>query len=161
MGLFGPDKITMNLEKYDFKPGDKIKGKIKLNLKKPVHARELRVRLYAYKKTRSTGGAIGAMGGKSSHNSSSQKVYDYKQPVDGEKDYQKEEYDFELKIPGDIAGKSGAPSGETGEKAQAAMKAISMLSGYSARVDWYLTAQLDVPAGLDIKKKQQIVISSE
>ncbi len=161
MGLFGPDKITMNLEKYDYKPGEKIKGKIKLNLKKSVHARELRVRLYAYKRTKNTGGAIGAIGGNSKNKNSRQKVYDYKQPVDGDKDYQKEEYDFELKIPSDIAGKSGKPSGEMGEKAQAAMKAISMLSGYSARVDWYLTAQLDVPAGLDIKKKQQIVISSE
>jgi len=158
MGLFGPDKITMNLEKYDFKPGDKITGKIKLNLKKPVHARELRVRLYAYKRTRSTGGAIGAVSGNSRHSSSRQKVYDYKQPVDGEKDYQKEEYNFELKIPSDIAGKSKMPGGE---KTQAAMKALSMLSGYNARVDWYLAAQLDVPAGLDIKKKQQIVISSE
>lgn len=161
MGLFGPDKITMNLEKYDYKPGDKIKGKIKLNLKKPVHARELRVRLYAYKRTKNTGGAVGAIGGNSSHRNSRQKVYDYKQPVDSEKDYQKEEYDFEVKIPADVGGKTGKPSGELGQKAQTAMKALSMLSGYSARVDWYLTAQLDVPAGLDIKKKQQIVISSE
>ncbi len=161
MGLFGPDKITMNLEKYDYKPGGKIKGKIKLNLKKPVHARELRVRLYAYKRTKNTGGAVGALGGKSTNRNSRQKVYDYKQPVDGEKEYQKEEYDFEVKIPGDVAAKSGKPAGELGEKTQAAMKAFSMLSGYSARVDWYLTAQLDVPAGLDIKKKQQIVISSD
>ena len=101
------------------------------------------------------------MSGSSKHSSSTQKVYDYKQPVDGEKDYLKEEYNFELKIPGDLTSKSGQPGGEFGEKAQTAMKALSMLSGYNARVDWYLAAQLDVPAGLDIKKKQQIVISSE
>ena len=33
MSLFEKDKISLTLEKYDFKPGDKIKGTVKLNLK--------------------------------------------------------------------------------------------------------------------------------
>jgi hypothetical protein len=33
MGLFGKEKITLTLEKYDFKPGESIKGTVNLNLK--------------------------------------------------------------------------------------------------------------------------------
>jgi len=33
MGLFGPDKITVTLDKLQYKPGDVIKGTVGLNLR--------------------------------------------------------------------------------------------------------------------------------
>jgi len=159
MGLFGKEKITMVLDKYDYAPGEKISGKINLNLKKPVHARKLAVRLYAIRKDVSTGGVTRAMGGKSGTSYHRNKIYDFKQPLDGEKDYQNEKYSFEMKIPADVLRNAGSNKGELGEKAQAIIGAASMLAGHSRRLDWYVVSYLDVPAKLDIKKKQQIVIS--
>lgn len=49
MGLFGKEKITLTLEKYDYSPGDKIKGTVNLNLKKPTEARKLYVALIGKK----------------------------------------------------------------------------------------------------------------
>lgn len=48
-----------------------------------------------------------------------------------------------------------------GHKGQAAMQAFKVLTSSNMRVDWYLRAQLDIQKGLDVKKKQQIVISPE
>ncbi len=158
MGLFGKEKITMTLDKYDYKPGEKIKGKIKLNLKKPVEARKLEVRLRGIQIQKSGGGAIGAIGGNSNRNYSRREIYDFKMPISGEKEYHKEEFDFELPIPSDIGNQAMA---KLGQKGQAAMQAFKVLTGSNMRVDWYLRAQLDIPKGLDVKKKQQIVISPE
>ena len=41
MGLFGPSKIAIMLDKYIFNQEDTAKGKITLNLKKPTYTRKL------------------------------------------------------------------------------------------------------------------------
>jgi hypothetical protein len=71
------------------------------------------------------------------------RVYDFKQQLDGEKEYsQGREYHFEMKIPPDIV--------STGPQATGATQ--------SYPVKWYLLAKLDIPGGLDVSKKVDITI---
>jgi len=158
MGLFGPDKITLNLEKYNYTPGETIKGTIKLNLKKPTLARKLEVAFIGRRIDRqSSASVIGmASGGRHHHSSTTYTtVYEFKMPVDGEKEYQKDEYPFEIKIPSDILQNNPTLEGKLGQAATA----IKMLAGVSSRIEWFVKAHLDVPKKLDIKKSQKIVLS--
>jgi hypothetical protein len=162
MGLFGGEKITLTLEKYDYIPGDTIKGKIKLNLKKPVQARKLSVafigKKISHQSSASVAGiAVGASGGRNRSKHSSQIIYNFDMPIDGEKEYQKEEYPFEIKIPTDLSQNNPQMEGKLG----GVLKAAQMLGGVSTRIDWYVKAELDVPMKLDIKKSQKIVLSTE
>ena len=158
MGLFGPDKITLNLEKYNYTPGEMIKGTVKLNLKKPTFARKLEVAFIGRRLDRqSSVSAIGMVSGNKQHrtNVTYTTVYEFKMPVDGEKEYQKDEYPFEIKIPSDILQNNPTLEGKLGQAATA----IKMLAGVSTRIEWFVKAHLDVPKKLDIKKSQKIVLS--
>lgn len=160
MGLFGPDKITFMLDKYDYKPGERITGKVKLNLKKPITARKLEVSLYGVRVERQSSVAVGPMmvsGGRNRHRSRTRrvKVFDFKLPISGEKEYKDEEFPFEIKIPDNILLNNPTLEGKLGQAATA----VRMLSGMSSRIEWYVKAQLDVPKKLDIKKKQTIILS--
>lgn len=158
MGLFGPDKITLNLEKYNYTPGETIKGTIKLNLKKPTLARKLEIAFIGRRIDRkSSASVIGtASGGRHHHSSTTYTtVYEFKMPVAGEKEYQKEEYPFEIKIPSDILQNNPTLEGKLGQAATA----LRMLAGVSSRIEWFVKAQLDVPRKLDIKKSQKIILS--
>jgi len=160
MGLFGKEKITLTLEKYDYKPGDKIKGTIKLNLKKPTHAIKLEVAFIGRKVTKQSSMAVGPMvgsRGRGKHGSSTQyvNVFDFKMPLSGEQDYQNEEVPFEIKIPGDILSTNPSLEGKLGQGAQA----VRLLTGVSSRIDWIVKAQLDIPMAFDVKKSQKIILS--
>ena len=154
MGLFGKEKITVTLEKYDYKPGDKIKGTVKLNLKKPTKARKLEVSFIGSKTEKQTGMGIGPTTSKTQQ-TKTMKVYDFTLPLGGEKDYHEEEYPFEIKIPDDIHQIDQKLDGKIGT----AMTALKTLSGVYSRTDWYVKAELDVPMNLDVKKSQKIVLS--
>ncbi|KAA0005653.1 MAG: hypothetical protein FE039_01400 [Thermoplasmata archaeon] len=157
MGLFGPDKITLNLEKYNYTPGEMIKGTVKLNLKKPTFARKLEVAFIGRRiDHRSSASVAGLVSGSKPHSSTSYTtIYEFKMPVAGEKEYQKEEYPFEIKIPSDILQNNPTLEGKLGQAATA----IKMLAGVSSRIDWIVKAHLDVPKKLDIKKTQKIILS--
>jgi hypothetical protein len=154
MGLFGKEKITLTLQKYDYKPGDKIKGTVKLNLKKPTKARKLEVSFIGTKTDKQTGMGIGPTASSTSQTRTI-KVYDFTVPLDGEKDYREEEYPFEIKIPEDIHQTDQKLDGKVGT----AVAALKTISGVYSRTDWYVRAQLDVPMSLDVKKSQKIVLS--
>ena len=160
MGLFGKEKITLTLEKFDFKPGEIIKGTISLNLKKQTNARKLEVGLIGRMISRQSNVAVGPMvagRGRGGVRSSTQyhTVYDFRIPLDGEKEYYTGIYKFEIKIPSDILQANPTLEGSLGQAATA----VRVLAGVSSRVDWSVKAQLDVPMGLDVKKSQKIVIS--
>ena len=162
MGLFGPDKMTLILEKYDYTPGDTIKGTIKLNLKKPVEGRKLTVGFYGkqiqHQSSASVAGlAVSASGGKSRSKSSAKIIYSFDMPVDGPKEYHKDEYPFEIKIPTDVGQNKPEMEGKMGT----AIKAAQMLGGVSTRLVWYVKAELDVPMKMDIKDTQKIVLNTE
>ena len=159
MGIFGKEQIMLMLDKYDFKAGDKITGKVQLNLKKSTKARKLEVGLIGKRIDKQSSLAIGPMimGGGREHSSQSQysTIYDFKIPLDGEKEYHTGEYSFEIKIPENINQDNPTLEGNIGKAAGA----FKMLSGLSSRVDWYIKAELDVPMRLDINKSQKIVIT--
>jgi hypothetical protein len=154
MGLFGGEKITLQLEKYDYAPGDTIKGTVTLNLKKPTNARKLEVAFIGEKIERQTGMGVGptAKDRRKNHHSY---IYHFEMPLSGEGDYQKGEYPFEIKIPPDVRQAEQKLEGKVGT----AVSALKAISGVYSRVDWYVKAQLDVPMKLDIKKTQKIVLS--
>jgi hypothetical protein len=103
MGLLGPDQMALKLEKYNYEPGDTIKGVVSLILKKPTKARKLEVALLGKVRTthRDADGDI---------HTSDKIVYDFTLPLDGEKEYQNGEYPFEIKIPTNIHMSSVKPT---------------------------------------------------
>ena len=151
MGLFGPDKITITLEKYDYKPGEKIKGIVKLNLKKSIKARKLEVGLFGERKERHRG-SDGKIQTKNVI------IYDFKIPIGTEGDYLTGEYPFEITIQSNILSLDARKnlSGNLG----AVVDVLSTMSGQRLYpVEWFVKSQLDVPMMFDIKKEQKIVIT--
>ena len=160
MGLFGGEKITLMLEKYNFTPGETIKGKVKLSLKKPLNARKLEVafigRMVQKQSSASVAGIAMMASGKRAHSKTEYTtVFSFKMPLAGEKDYHNEEYPFEIKIPDTILQEDQKLEG----KAATAATALKVLGGVSRHVDWYVKTELDVPMKLDIKKSQKIILS--
>ena len=147
MGLFGPPKISLKLEKYNFTPGEIAKGTVNLNLKKPAYARKLLISLIGVRKVRR---------GNSWH---WQTIYDFDMPISGEKDYQNEQVPFELKIPPDILDprtSQQAIQNSLEEKLGTAGKFISAVSVGTGKTEWKIRAQLDIPKKLDVKTTQDI-----
>jgi len=139
-------KIVIGLQKYNFAPGEIVSGTINLKLKKQVQAKGLKVGLLGMlRNTQYSGGG---------RNTSYQKVFEFKQPLDGEKTYPVGEktYNFKIKIPKDILS-SRYLQGAMGT----AIKAVQILSGNISSIRWYITSNLEMP-GFDISKKTQINI---
>ncbi len=141
MLLFGKRKIDVILEKYNFSPGEMIRGKVVLKLKEPIKARALKV------------GLVGEKESYSSKGSSKSQVFKFEMPLDGEKEYLEGEYNFELKIPSNLLTAPQLP-GIVGD----IVKGLRVLSGVGERISWYVVAKLDIPSGLDISKKVQVII---
>ena len=159
--MFGKGKIYIEIRKTGFMPGDTINGNIVLTLKKPVKARGVNISLIGEQKTTQTKGMIGNQGMSTATQTS--RIYDFKQQLDSEKEYgQKHEYPFEIKIPADILSvKPQMPEigGKLGQGLKVA-QAAAVLTGVIPRqqTKWYLLAKLDVPGGMDVKKKADITI---
>ena len=157
MGLFGPDEMTLTLEKFSFNPGDMVKGVVNFSLKKPIKARKLEVALIGKKRTthRDPDGDI---------HSQDETVYEFTLPLDGEKEYQHGQYPFEIKIQPDIlqGSSSGQPMQmELGKKLGTIGFVIGKTVTGQKPVQWMIHAHLDIPWKLDVKKSQDIVISHE
>jgi hypothetical protein len=146
---FGKGKIDLIIEKYNFSPGDTIKGKILLKLNKPIHAKAIKVELLGEKSTSKTVITTGS----TTHSQSNEYVFNFEMPLDGEKDYLEGEYNFELKVPGSLSQPS-MPQGVAGD----VLKSIQILAGRESTIKWYVIAKLDIPKGLDVSKKIQINI---
>lgn len=151
LGL-GKGKIELQLEKYNLHPGDTIKGTVTLKLKKPVHARALKIRFIGEQITSKTS----IHGNQVSRSSSTTYIHKFEMPLDGEKEYFNENYTFEITIPNDILQRTNIPmEGAIGNL----VKAAQILGGMNRRINWYVEAKLDVPKGLDVRKKTQINIT--
>jgi hypothetical protein len=151
MGLFGPPKITLTLEKFSFNPGEVAKGTVSLNLKKSTYARKLQVSLIGVRRVRR------------GNNWSWQTVYDFDMPISGEKDYQNEQVPFQLQIPPDILqAKTSQQAIQDGleDKLGAAGSLISAVSVGTGVTKWKIRAQLDIPKKLDVKVDQDIQLYS-
>jgi len=155
MGLFGKDKINLVLDKYNFKPGETIKGNIKLNLKKPIKGRKMEVSFIGRRKER-------YRDSDGSHTNTTD-VFNFKMPLALEKEYQNDSFNFEIKIPSDIIQQTksmheGALNGKLG-KAVAIGAALSGQRYYP--IEWLVYAKLDVPMKIDVRKSQKIILSEE
>jgi len=141
-------KILINLNKFNFTPGENVEGTITLKMKKPVHARGVKVGLKAVRKS-STGYAT-------NRSSRWETVFEFEQPLDGEKDYvpsaEPQTYSFKLGIPNNPG--QQAPTGTVGN----VLKAAQMLTGAQSSTKWTVKARLDI-SGIDISKKVQINVT--
>jgi hypothetical protein len=157
MGLFGPDKIVLTLDKYQYSPGDVIKGSVGLNLRKPLRARKLYVSLLG--KVRTTHrDAQGHM------RTEDVTIYDFTVPLDSENDYMSEIYHFEIKIQSDLL-QMHSSSQQIQQMLQAKYGIMGgmlgqMVTGGQGPVRWMVHTQLDIPMKIDVHKTQDIVISS-
>jgi hypothetical protein len=159
--MFGKGKINIAIQKTGYNLGDTISGKVDLALKKPVKAREVSISLIGEQKTTQRKGMIGNQG--MSTTTQTIRIYDFKQQLEGEKEYnQGHEYRFEIKIPADIlSAKPQVPElgGSLGQGLKIAQAAAAMTGVIPIQqTRWYLLAKLDIPGGMDIKKKVDITI---
>jgi hypothetical protein len=157
MGIFGPDKIIVKLDKYQYKPGDTIKGEVGLNLRKPMRARKLVVSLLG--KVRTT-----HRDSKGHMQTEDVTIYDFTIPLDGENDYLSELYPFEIKIQSDIL-EMHSSNERIQQMLQEKLGTFGVILGKMATtgqgpVRWMVHAQLDIPMKLDVHKSQDIIISS-
>ena len=150
--MFGKGKIDIAIPKTSFAPGDKISGNVVLTLKKPVKARESSISLIG-EQTTTKGSIIGTEQSKNT-----QRIYDFKHRLDGEKEYDKEaRYDFEIKLPADILSRQPQMPQVSGALGQG-LKIAQAITGMGVWSNWYLLAKLDIPGGMDISKKVQVTI---
>jgi hypothetical protein len=163
--MFGKGKINIAIQKGHYAPGDIISGDVALTLKKPVKAREVSISLIGEHKITETTPRVGSpMGGGGMSMSTTTKtvrIYDFKQQLDGEKEYsQGGEYHFEMKIPADtMSMRPLMPEGKLGQVLNVAQTAAAMTGAIPfQRIKWYLLAKLDIPGGFDISKKVDITI---
>lgn len=151
----GKGKIDMDLEKYGFAPGETIRGKLKMELKKPIDARCLKIGLVAEEFVRER-----RMNGNGTH-TTRRKVFDFDYPLDGEKTYAAGEhgpYEFEITVPDDEAADKDA--GEHGIT-QTVAKVVRLANtvGQGRMLRWHLVAALDVPKAFDVKKRVKINVA--
>ncbi len=156
MQIFGfqKGKINIKLPKFNYSPGETIEGEVELTLKKNISAKEINIRIIGYERVSSGGVAAGRRGARSSRRNV---LFDFIQPLDGEKEYSSDNplnYPFQIKLPSDLLSSQGPVGGKMGT----ALKAFETLSGTRRRIDWYLIARLSV-SGFDIKKKIKINIA--
>lgn len=151
--MFEKGKIDIAIPKTNFNLGDTISGNVALTMKKPVKARELSISLIG-DQTITQGSAIG-----SNKSTSKARIYDFKQQLDIEKEYDKSgAFHFEIKIPADI--QSRQPNMPQIEGKLGEVLKVAQMFGVTAKTTtkWFLLAKLDIPWGIDIKKEVQITI---
>jgi hypothetical protein len=154
MNLFESDEMNLTLENYDFEPGDTIKGIINLSLKKPTKARKLNVALIGKLKTtyRDSDGC---------DQTKDETIYEYALELDGQKEYQIQQYPFEITIQPDIL-----EANSSGQQTQVFLRnKLGVIGSFLdelaplAKPRWLVIAYLDIPLKLDIKKTRDIIIS--
>jgi hypothetical protein len=148
--MFGFEKkqIDIILEKFNFSPGETIRGKVCLSLNKPIHAKQLRVALIGEKIfTR----IERRPDGRTYPKEEKLCIYNFQMPLDGEKEYLQGEYGFEIKIPTSIP-QNVPVEGKIGT----ILRTIQALTEAGTRISWYVQANLDIRMGFDVSKKIQI-----
>ena len=153
MGIgFWKGKIDLKLDKYSFSPGDTIKGVVSFKLKKPTKAREFTIRLIG--EERQTNRRMRSEGGMQT-DTNTIKFFDLKIPLDGEREYSEGKYDFKVPIPSGLYDPGKKPEGMMGD----IIGVLESVSGERRDLKWTLIANLDIPMGFDLTKKQNIVIN--
>jgi hypothetical protein len=130
--MFSRGKINIAIQKTNYAPGDTISGNVTLTLKKPVNARGVSIFLIGEQITEGGGGILKLISSRGSMEVKRERdcFYDYKQLLDGEKEYSEgREYPFEIEMPADTPGiKPQKPSqkGKLGEVQKVAKKTAAI-----------------------------------
>ena len=136
----GRGKVKLNLDTYDYTPGDTITGTVSLSLKKPVEADELIVQVMCNVDVMKTVGK--------DRDSQIINIFDFKEHLDGKKIYPQGEnnpvYKFRVPIPKDVYDKLTPANTVIG----AIVKVNRALSGEYMKKNWYVIARLSVK-GID------------
>lgn len=159
--MFGKGRINIKLDRTHFNPGDIISGSITLTLKKPVDARSISVSMTGEYRSRRSRIKTGGRG--MSTTRERYRIYDFKQELDGEREYSSgQEYSFEIKVPADILSMSPRIpelDGPLGQGLKFVQTAATLTGAIRhIQIKWYLLAKLDIPGGMDIRKKADITI---
>lgn len=146
-------KIEIQLDKYNFTPGEVITGTLTLNLKKALDANALEAGLIG--ESDSTNYNVNQGGGVSVSSKNEKNIFEFSYPLDGEKIYNPGvmEYKFQIKIPENILSKVSTGS----QVADNLIKTAMFVTGNNRRIKWYVTGRLKI-GGFDIKKKVQVNI---
>ena len=155
------NKIDLVLEKYQYSVTDKIIGKVILILDEPVKAQKLSVKLIVtetVKRTNIPSFGSGQVSMSNSNNTS--RSYSFDLTLDGEKEYTRGEYPFEMTIPGEAypRGLQGAQE-SAGGMLGTAIGLLSRFSPLGQTIYRYaVEARLDIPWKFDLTKKVDITI---
>lgn len=151
-GFGNKGKIDIQLDKLNYKYGETIKGKVILELEKPVKARELRITFIGEKEEK----RWVRSGGHRHRKTERTIIHNFKLVLDGEKEYSdKKEYPFEIRIP--EKPKEEKIEGFLGT----VIKVLNTLNQRQTKIEWHLTATLDIPMGIDINKKINVNVIDE
>ncbi len=154
---FGAGKIDISLEKFNFLPGETIKGRVSFELKKPTLAKKLRVTLNG---VRITTYLEKRLNRPPTRQTRKDFIHRFELVLDGEKEYLKGEYPFEIKIPANVLTMPSKPTEATEGVLGTMFKTFEMLKAKSSisRIEWYLEAAIELPAAFDIKKRVDITV---
>ena len=155
---FGKGKIIIQLEKYNFSPGESIRGTVTVKLKKQVQAQGATLRLIGEKSSSRASFSIGNSDSSRRSPPSTTYVFDFTQPLDGAKEYLPSQdylYHFEIKIPQDLLAQPDFGNNFVGTL----IKSAHIISNSLSTIRWYLIARLDVPWSVDVSSKVQINIA--
>jgi len=147
-------KIEVFSEKYSYSPGEIIRGRVFVDLKKPIKAKQLKIGFYGVKIFTER---IQTQKGIQTK-TRSEFIHKFEIPLDGEKGYQKGEYFFEIKIPENIQVEPKKPKEGIFSILLKGAQVLSEAAGITSRTKWYLEATLEIPMAFDIKKKVSINI---
>jgi len=150
---FGKGKIEIQLDNFNYKPGDTIEGTVALTLKKPIEAKGVKIRIIGEQRQ------MAMMGANRRQAQVPLKILDFTQPLDGEKEYKPGDpmvYPFKIIIPKDLFNKA-KKEGALGS----VVSAMQTMQSMSSRTTFHLDARLDIPWKTDVSKKVQINITKE
>ena len=143
-------KIDISLEKFNFSPGETIKGKVVINLKKPIKAKRLKIGFYEIKIIKEK---VTSERGTPTTRTRKEIIHKFEISLGGEKEYLKGEYPFEIKIPENIPAQPKVPKEGVLSVLIKGTKVLSEAMGVSFRIQWYLETTLEIPMAFDMKKK--------
>ena len=156
--LKSPGKMEVVFEKMNFNPGEKIKGKVILEMNKSKDAKGLWIRFWGERQVKKPFVRRDPKTGQTIQTTTltTENIYECKKDLDGMHMYSGNvEYEFEFDAPTSNA----SFSGEAGSIASAAINlAKTMGADIPAPPKWYVEADLDIPKGKDVYKKVQINI---
>lgn len=149
----GVGTLQIALDRFDFRPGDTVAGKVKLELTEAMDAERLVVRLIG---TRERVSYEKNATGRQSQTKHTETLCDIERELDGARSYLDQDYRFELAIPSDLD--KGAKITQDGVLGDVARVVQSVVSAHHMPAAWRVEVTLDVPWKRNVSKKVDITV---